>query len=154
MKQFLYRIIFAAALSVPLMAQAALPEFTGIVEGAKDSVVNISTKTRAKKSSTREYNLPDIPENSPFGELFEKFFDQDQFNRPRRDAQSLGSGFIISEDGYILTNHHVIARADEVIVRMSNRKEYVARIIGSDEASDVAVLKVEAENLPVLEYGD
>lgn len=154
MKQTLYRILFVAALSMPLMAQAALPEFTGIVEASKDSVVNISTKSRARKSSSREYNLPDIPEDSPFGELFEKFFEQDEFNRPRRDAQSLGSGFIISEDGYILTNHHVIAGADEVIVRMSNRKEYVARIIGSDEASDVAVLKVDAENLPVLEYGD
>ena len=154
MKHYLYRILFVAVLSMPLMAQAALPEFTGIVEEAKDSVVNISTKTRAKKSSSRDYNLPEIPEDSPFGELFEKFFDQDQFNRPRRDAQSLGSGFIISEDGYILTNHHVIAGADEVIVRMSNRKEYVAEVIGSDQASDVAVLKEDASNLPVLEYGD
>ena len=157
MKYFIkhiYRIIFVVVLSLPLAAQAALPDFTKIVEEAKDSVVNISTKTKAKRSSSRQHNIPDLPEGSPFGELFEKFFDRDEIERGRRDAQSLGSGFIISEDGYILTNHHVIAGADEVIVRMANRKEFVATIIGSDKASDIAVLKVEAEKLPVLEFGD
>ena len=155
MKQNLYRFIFLTLLSLPLTAQAALPEFTGIVEDAKDSVVNISTKTHAKRSGSRDNGMPEIPPDSPFGELFEKFFDPEDFERRRRDGQSLGSGFIISDDGYILTNHHVIAGADEVIVRMSNRKEYVARIVGSDEASDVAVLKVEADDdLPVLEFGD
>ena len=150
----IFRILIVAIVSLPLTAQAALPEFTGIVEDAKDSVVNISTKTRAKRSSSRDYNFPQLPEDSPFGELFEKFFEHDEFDRRGRDSQSLGSGFVISADGYILTNHHVIAGADEVIVRMSSRKEYLARIVGSDEASDVAVLKVEADNLPVLEYGD
>jgi serine protease Do len=95
-----------------------------------------------------------LPEGSPFGELFEKFFKQDELEGRRRQTQSLGSGFIISKDGYILTNHHVIAGADEIIVRMANRNEYVAELIGSDEASDVAVLKVEAEDLPILKFGD
>jgi len=151
---YISRIVFVVLFSLPLATQAALPDFTKIVDEAKDSVVNISTKTKAKSSSSKEYNIPELPEGSPFGELFEKFFDRDEIERGRRDAQSLGSGFIISEDGYILTNHHVIAGADEVIVRMANRKEFVAKIIGSDEASDVAVLKVEAEKLPVLEFGD
>jgi len=151
---YISRIIFVVLFSLPLAVQAALPDFTKIVDEAKDSVVNISTKTKAKSSSSKEYNIPELPEGSPFGELFEKFFDRDEIERGRRDAQSLGSGFIISADGYILTNHHVIAGADEVIVRMANRKEFVAKIIGSDEASDVAVLKVEAEKLPVLEFGD
>ncbi len=154
---FLNRTIQAAILvalvNLPMAAHVALPDFVSIVEDAKDSVVNISTKTRAKRSSKRDFKLPDIPEDSPFGELFDKFFDPDDFNR-RRDAESLGSGFVISEDGYILTNHHVVSGADEVIVRMANRKEYVARLIGSDEASDVAVLKVEADDLPVLKYGN
>ena len=150
----IYRIILVAMFSLPLAVQAALPDFTKIVEEAKDSVVNISTKTRAKPSSSKKHDLPELPEGSPFGELFEKFFDRDEIERGRRDAQSLGSGFIISEDGYILTNHHVIAGADEVVVRMANRKEFVATIIGSDEASDIAVLKVEADQLPVLEFGD
>ncbi len=154
LSKHLYKTIFVIVFSMPLLAQAALPNFTEIVDEAKDSVVNISTKTKARPSSSREYNIPELPEGSPFGELFEKFFDRDEFERRRRNAQSLGSGFIISKDGYILTNHHVIADADEVIVRMSNRKEFVAKIIGSDEASDVAVLKVEAEDLPVLQFGD
>ncbi len=154
LSKHVYHIILIAAFSLPLAAQAALPDFTEIVDQSKNSVVNISTKTKTKSSAAKKYNIPELPEGSPFGELFDKFFDQDEFDRRHRDAQSLGSGFIISDDGYILTNHHVIAGADEVIVRMANRKEYVARIIGSDQASDVAVLKVEAEDLPTLKLGD
>ncbi len=117
-------------------------------------MVNISTKTKVKSSSLKRYNLPELPEGTPFGELFEKFFDHDELGPRGRDSQSLGSGFVISDDGYILTNHHVIAGADEVIVRMSDRREYVAKVIGSDEASDVAVLKVDATDLPTLKIGD
>lgn len=144
----------AILISIPLAVHAALPDFTKIVDNAKDSVVNISTSTRAKPSSTPQYNIPELPEGTPFGDLFEKFFDRDELDRRGREAQSLGSGFIISKDGYILTNHHVVAGADEVIVRMADRKEFVARIVGSDEASDVAVLKVDGEDLPVLRFGD
>ena len=150
----IYRSLIVIALGMPVMAQADLPDFTRIVEQAKGSVVNISTKTKAKPSVSKQYKIPELPEGSPFGELFDKFFDRDEFDRRHRDAQSLGSGFVISDDGYILTNHHVIAGADEVIVRMANRKEYVARVIGSDEASDVAVLKVDGEDLPTLKLGD
>jgi serine protease Do len=152
---YIYRFILIAALSVPIAAQAALPDFTRIVEEAKNSVVNISTKTKSRKSRSIEApSMPGLPEGSPFGELFEKFFDHENPRERRRESQSLGSGFIISKDGYILTNHHVIEGADEVIVRLANREEYVARIVGSDEASDVAVLKVEADNLPTLRFGD
>ncbi len=147
-------LLLILAFGLSTTGQAALPDFTSIVEEAKNSVVNISTKTRAKRSGSRDFKIPEMPEGTPFGELFEKFFDPEELERRGRQAQSLGSGFIISEDGYILTNHHVVTGADEVIVRMANRKEYVARLIGSDEASDVAVLKVDAENLPVLEFGD
>ncbi len=150
----LYRVILIVSCSLPLTAQAALPDFTEIVDRSKDSVVNISTKSKVDRSASKRYNIPELPEGSPFGELFDKFFEQDEFERRRRDSQSLGSGFIISEDGYILTNHHVISGADEVIVRMANRKEYTAKVIGSDEASDVAVLKVDDENLPTLKIGD
>ncbi len=152
---YISRFIFITVLSLPIMAQAALPDFTVIVDEAKNSVVNISTKTKARKSSSAELpSIPNLPEGSPFGELFDKFFNHENPGERRREARSLGSGFIISQDGYILTNHHVIAGADEVIVRLSNRDEYVARVIGSDEASDVAVLKVEAEDLPTLKFGD
>ncbi len=150
----LYSAILIVSCSLPLAVQAALPDFTEIVDKSKNSVVNISTKTKVDRSESKRYNIPELPEGSPFGELFDKFFEQDEFERRRRDSQSLGSGFIISQDGYILTNHHVIAGADEVIVRMANRKEYIAKVIGSDEASDVAVLKVDDENLPTLKIGD
>jgi len=152
---YIFRFILITVLSVPVVVQAALPEFTRIVDAAKDSVVNISTKTKARKSKSIDSpSIPNLPEDSPFGELFEKFFDRENPHERRREAQSLGSGFIISKDGYILTNHHVIAGADEVIVRLSSREEYVAKIIGSDEAADVAVLKVEADDLPTLKFGD
>jgi serine protease Do len=148
-------LLAVIALLVSFSAQASLPDFTGIVENAKDSVVNISTTTKATdKSAELKKHIPQLPEGSPFGELFDKFFNPDDFGERQREGRSLGSGFIVSEDGYILTNHHVIDGADEVIVRLSNREEYVARIIGSDKASDVAVLKVEAKDLPVLEFGD
>ena len=147
-------IFFLLATSLPLTAGASLPDFTGIVQDSKDSVVNISTRTKQRRDASTEYDIPELPEGSPFGELFEKFFDRDEFDRRHRDSQSLGSGFIFSDDGYILTNHHVIAGADEVIVRMANRQEFVARVVGSDEASDVAVLKVDAEDLPTLKIGD
>ncbi|MCZ6724231.1 MAG: DegQ family serine endoprotease [Gammaproteobacteria bacterium] len=152
--KYVYRFVIVLMLSAPLALQAALPEFTGIVEEAKNSVVNISTKTKARRSDSAERpSIPNLPEGSPFGDLLEKFFNHENPER-RRYAQSLGSGFVFSADGYILTNHHVIAGADEVIVRFSNREEYVASIIGSDEASDIAVLKIDAEGLPVLKFGD
>jgi serine protease Do len=151
----IYRLVIVLVLSAPLALQAALPEFTKIVDEAKSSVVNISTKTRARQSDLAERpQIPDLPEGSPFGDLLEKFFNHENPRERRRDAQSLGSGFVISEDGYILTNHHVVAGADEVTVRFSNREEYVASIVGSDEASDIALLKIDAEGLPVLKFGD
>ncbi len=134
---------------------AQLPDFTGIVENSKDSVVNISTSTKPKSVHSKDkLEMPEFPEGSPFGELFKKFFDHDGFGSKERKTSSLGSGFIISEDGYILTNHHVIDGADEVIVRLNNRDEYTAKVIGSDKNSDVAVLKIDGNNLPNLKLGD
>jgi serine protease Do len=138
-----------------LVSASQLPDFTGIVEQAKDSVVNISTSKTVKSTQLRKHlEIPDFPEGSPFGELFKKFFDQDGLGIPDRETSSLGSGFIISEDGYILTNHHVVDGADEVIVRLNNRQEYEATVIGSDKDSDVALIKIEGEDFPVLEFGD
>lgn len=154
-RQSIFPLIITLILSLPLAVQATLPDFTEIVEDAKDSIVNISTTTKIKqRSMENRVPIPRFPEGSPFGELFEKFFNPDNLGGREREGRSLGSGFIISDDGYILTNHHVIDGADEVIVRLSNREEYIADIIGSDKASDVAVLKVDAKNLPVLKFGD
>jgi serine protease Do len=147
----LFSAFFILLLSHQAFAQ--LPDFTDIVEKAKDSVVNISTNTKLKKDSLRKHlDIPDLPEGSPFGELFKKFFDNNGIEK--RETSSLGSGFIISEDGYILTNHHVVADADEVIVRLTNRDVYDAKVIGSDKDSDVALIKIDGKNLPTLKLGD
>ncbi len=149
---YLFSIFILLLMSQQSIAQ--LPDFTGIVEEAKDSVVNISTSKKIKSSSLKkQFDVPDFPDGSPFGELFKKFFDHDQFGYKDRETSSLGSGFIISKDGYVLTNHHVIDGADEVIVRLNNRDEYDASVVGSDKDSDIALLKIDGKNLPTLKYG-
>ncbi|NCF36345.1 MAG: serine peptidase, partial [Gammaproteobacteria bacterium] len=82
----LYRVILIVSCSLPLTAQAALPDFTEIVDRSKDSVVNISTKAKVDRSASKRHNIPELPEGSPFGELFDKFFEQDEFERRRRDS--------------------------------------------------------------------
>ena len=136
----------------------SLPDFTEMVEKYSPAVVNISTKQKAKKSILErlppQYQIPDLPEDSPLNDLFRRFFG-DPRGGPHGDphgfeGQSLGSGFIVSEDGYLLTNHHVIDGADEIVVRLSDHREFVADLVGSDPRSDIAVLKIKAENLPVV----
>jgi serine protease Do len=98
--------------------------------------------------------MPDLPEDSPFNDLFKHYFGEGGEGVPEEfDAKSLGSGFIISADGYVLTNNHVVKDAEEIVVRLSDRRELVAEVIGTDERSDVAVLKIEADDLPVAHLG-
>ena len=137
-----------------------LPDFTELVEENHPVVVNIST-TRARGGAGPELppgiEWPDI-EGTPFGELFRKFFEEQERGNGERGGRretpsSLGSGFIISDDGYILTNNHVVEGADEVFVRLHDRRQMPATVVGTDERSDVAVLKIEGENLPVAKIG-
>ncbi len=133
-----------------------LPDFTKLVESNSAAVVNISTSNKQSPHGGMPpgFNLPDIPENSPFYEFFKKYFeDLPKGQGPSPERSSLGSGFIISKDGYVITNHHVVKDSDEIIVRLNDRREYVAELIGSDERSDIAVLKIDASNLPVLALG-
>ncbi len=135
---------------------ADLPDFTELVEQNHESVVNIST-TAAPERETPGQTMPEF-DDSPFGEFFRKFLEQQQ-NAPgaqeqQFDSDSLGSGFIISEDGFVLTNNHVIDGADEIIVRLHDRRQYVAELIGKDARSDVAVLKIDATGLPAARIGD
>ena len=133
-----------------------LPDFTELVEQNRASVVNISTTQRRAASPNRPrlprgFEIPDLPEDSPFQEFFRRFFGEgeaDEF-----DTQSLGSGFIISPDGYIISNNHVVRNADEVVVRLTDRREFKANVVGTDERSDVALLKIEASELPVVDLG-
>ena len=143
----------------PLLANAELPEFTKLVEQASPAVVNISTTQKAapQPAGARSQQMPDLEGLPP---MFREFFERmpqmqpqpDQGRQP--DVQSLGSGFIISTDGYILTNNHVIADADEIMVRLSDRSELEAKLIGADPRTDVALLKVEATGLPTVKLGN
>ncbi len=137
-------------------ARLGLPDFTELVEENSGTVVNISTskQTEVKRGLPPGMELPEIPDDSPFGDLLRKFFgehggDGDKFFNSR----SLGSGFIISEDGYVITNHHVVKGADEIIVKLNDRRELVAELIGSDPRSDIALLKLDATNLPTVRIG-
>jgi serine protease Do len=143
-----------------LVAQASLPDFTELVEQASPAVVNISTRQKmpdAAVAGSGQLNVPDLEGLPP---MFREFFERNIPQVPRnpgggrqREAQSLGSGFIISADGYVLTNNHVVADADEIIVRLSDRSELEAKLIGADPRSDVALLKVEGKDLPTVKLG-
>ena len=138
-----------------------LPDFTEMVEEYGPAVVNISTVLKAKpksKHGMKRPQMPDFPEDSPFGEWFKRFFDEDGQGGPEgfggnKKPQSLGSGFIISDDGYVLTNNHVIEDADKIIVRLSDRRELEAVLVGTDPRSDLALLKLNADHLPVVKLG-
>lgn len=133
----------------------ALPEFTELVAENGDSVVNISTTNKQQQAASSM--LPpgmEIPEGSGIEDFFKKFFDGAPGMPAPRESESLGSGFVLSEDGFILTNHHVIKDAEEIIVRFSDRSEMEAELLGSDERSDVALLKVDASGLNAVDLGD
>ena len=141
------------------LSASNLPDFTGLAKESSKAVVNISTTKKVENiqpNSPRWKNNPHGFEQyeGPFGDFFRKFFDEEgRIPRQPNPAQSLGSGFIVSPDGYVITNHHVIAQADEVIVRLQDRKEYIAKIVGSDSRSDIALLKIESkETFPTLKF--
>jgi serine protease Do len=134
-------------------AHADLPDFRDLVKETSPAVVNISTVQHAQQNSalSGQYGMPD-----DMPEIFRHFFGRQfpQGPAPRRDSNSLGSGFIVSDDGYILTNNHVVQGADEIIVRLNDRRELEAVLIGADPSSDLAVLKVDADDLPTVELGN
>lgn len=149
-------VVSSSVIFTSTEAQAELPDFTVLVEQHSAAVVNISSK-KSKHSARRPLGL-DRQQGELFDELMKRFLDKgdkDDNNSfpPDNEASSLGSGFIISDDGYVVTNYHVISQADEIIVRLSDRRELDAKLVGVDKRSDVALLKVDATNLPVLEMG-
>jgi len=124
-----------------------LPDFTELVEKQGAAVVNISTTQIMHETA----GLPDLPEGDPFYEFFRRFAPQ----APReQESQSLGSGFIMSADGYIMTNAHVVDHADKITVRLTDKREFRAKVIGADRRTDVAVLKIDATGLPKITVGD
>ena len=131
-------------------AQArSLPDFTQLVKKVRPAVVNISTIRGTRQEIARyRKRRKSASKNIPYDELLKRYLRERNGRMPGLRKRSLGSGFIISRDGYIITNRHVIKRASEIIVRLSDRREFTARLVGSDRRSDIALLKIKAGNLP------
>lgn len=148
----LKKLAFFALFGLFMQAASAndLPDFTELVEKQGAAVVNVST-TQINRLPQMFQGAPNLPENDPFYEFFRRFAPQ----IPReQESQSLGSGFIISADGYILTNAHVVDRADKITVRLTDKREFKAKVIGADKRTDVALLKIEATGLPKVALGE
>jgi serine protease Do len=147
--------LFAAVIAVaaPAFAQArsgALPDFTELYEKQSPAVVSIDVTQKVRRS-----RFPDLSEDDPFYEFFRRF---GQVPRPRNvpepETQAVGSGFIISSDGYLITNAHVVDGADEVKVNLADKREFKAKVVGVDKRTDVALLKIDAKDLPKVSIGD
>lgn len=138
---------------LPALASAQLPDFTDIVDKHGAAVVNISTTQAPRNMGSQR--PPQLDENDPFYEFFRRFMPNPNQQGPREfQPQSLGSGFIITADGFILTNAHVIDGAEEVTVRLTDKREYKAKVVGSDRRTDVALIKIDASGLPTVRFGD
>ena len=158
LKTYSAALLAVLLMSQTLLAHAQLPDFTGLVEAASPAVVNISTRQKvpSRAVAASDQQMPGLEGMPPeIREFFRRSVPQQPRNpgARQREAQSLGSGFIISADGYVLTNNHVVADADEIIVRLADRSELEAKLIGADPRTDVALLKVEGKNLPTLKLG-
>nr|WP_082674018.1 DegQ family serine endoprotease [Thiohalocapsa sp. ML1] len=131
-----------------------LPDFTGLVELYGPAVVNISTKQNLLYGP-QDFDAEDgFGEDGPLYDFFRRFFGEEgPLPDEGENGRSLGSGFILSPDGYVLTNSHVVEAADEIVVRTSDRREFIAKVVGADERSDMALLKVDGEGLPAVQIG-
>jgi len=159
--------VWLAAFGVAALAQAReLPDFTRLVEEQGPAVVNISTTQAARRA---QGSAPQVPgpgmEDDEVLEFFRRFVPRQPGpgqnpgqnpgpGGPGRESRSLGSGFIISADGYILTNAHVVEGGDEINVKLTDKREFKARVIGADKRTDVALIKIDGAGLPLVKFGD
>jgi serine protease Do len=156
--------LWLAAFCATALAQTqVLPDFTRLVDEQGNAVVNISTTQAARRGA-----LPQVPgiEDEEIQEFFRRFIPRQpgpgqgpgpgpgQGPAPRSESRSLGSGFIITSDGYILTNAHVVEAADEINVKFTDKREFKAKVIGADKRTDVALIKIEGSSLPAVKFGD
>ncbi|MEM7567036.1 MAG: Do family serine endopeptidase [Pseudomonadota bacterium] len=146
-------IVAAVGLTTVSAASRGPEAVTDIAEQSLDAVVNIST-TQLVERRSRERPRVEVPEGSPFEDLFEDFFERDEDTPQSRNVNSLGSGFVIDPAGIVITNNHVIADADTILVNFTDGSELEATVLGVDSKTDLAVLKVEPEApLPFVEFG-
>jgi serine protease Do len=125
-----------------------LPDFAAIVEANKAAVVNITASATPKPAARQE--IPEQFQGTPFEEFFRRF----QVPQPNLPRQGMGSGFIVDPNGIVLTNAHVVDGADEVRVRLTDRREFKGKVLGTDKATDIAVVKIDATGLPAVKIGD
>jgi serine protease Do len=137
--------------SPPVAMPAEAPAWVEIAEAVKSAVVNISTTRDPRPRARRPFRPGD-----PFYEFFERFFEMPErfLDIPPRPVRSLGSGFVINPDGYLVTNNHVVEGASEITVKLGDGREFPARIVGRDSKTDLALLKIDASGLPVVPLGD
>lgn len=139
-------LFLAAIFSLPVWAD--YPDFTDLIATTSPAVVKIDTVTSISASGSPQADIPDA---------LREFFDYYQFQQPQprqRETEAVGSGFIISEDGYVLTNNHVVDGATQITVRLTDRHQYSAEVVGVDPQSDLALLKIDAEGLPAVKFAD
>ncbi len=157
MRKILPVFVFLAGglLSISSAFARGLPDFTDLVQKVRPVVVNISTLRGSKEAIARyrKRRKSAASRNIPYNELLKRYLRERNGKLPGLRKRSLGSGFIISSDGYIITNRHVIRQASEIIVRLSDRREFTARLVGADRRSDIALLKIKARGLPVARIG-
>lgn len=153
MSQLILISLFLSS-SIAFAQTNELPDFTGLVEKHGAAVVNISAvQTVSTLNNQVLPEIPGIPENSPFYDFFKRHMQP--HSAPRKsEPRSLGSGFIISSDGYILTNAHVVETADEITVKLNDKREFVAEVIGTDRKTDIALIKINATELPKVTQGN
>ncbi|NIP74420.1 MAG: Do family serine endopeptidase [Gammaproteobacteria bacterium] len=140
-------LCLATAVVMPQAWGQRLPDFTDLVERVRPGVVNVSAVGPGRGA---EHPLPEVPDD----ESLRRFFEDHPGEIPPFGRDSQGSGFIVSADGYVVTNSHVVRDAERIVVRLSDRREFDAELIGTDRDSDMALLKIEAEDLPVVRVGD
>jgi serine protease Do len=154
--------LLSFVLVAPAFARGAPESFADLVVKVKPAVVNISTTQKAEGGAREAIpQMPDLPEDSPLRDFFEKFFQNrpgapGQPSRPERKVNALGSGFIVDPAGYVVTNNHVIAKATDIKVKLNDGSEHSAKLIGRDEKTDLALLKIDngSKNLPYVSWGD
>jgi serine protease Do len=150
----LFLAILFSLFSLSAAAQSReLPDFTDLAEKHGPAVVNIST-TQTVRANRMFPQMPELDEDDPMFEFFKRFIPRQPGIPHDFHSKSLGSGFIISQDGYILTNAHVVESADEITVKFTDKREFKAKVIGSDKRTDVALIKIEASGLPSVKMGD
>lgn len=150
-----YILVALFGLSTAASAQTqVLPDFTTMVEKEGASVVNISTVQAPSMAGNRSFpGMPNIPEDDPFFEFFRRYMPP--HGAPKDfESKSMGSGFIITSDGYILTNTHLVDSAEEITVKLTDKREFRAKLIGADRKTDIALLKIDATGLPKVTQGD